>query len=181
MSTAPRDEGSWSVNQRAARAVAIHGGGSPADRRHLLELLGLIEPGGRRVLPDDTRPLRLSFDSGTIAPSSSPGVAQRSGRSALRPALQAVPAADGASAARPTKTPTKKKAASPAPPATPGTATPAALIGTDLDVWLAEAQRSGRRDVRRACAVATNALMALRIALDDLARAERAHTRRTAR
>lgn len=50
----------------------------------------------------------------------------------------------------------------------------AAQIAGELDVWLAEAQRSPDLSVRRSCAVAVSSLMALRIALDDLSRAERA-------
>lgn len=49
----------------------------------------------------------------------------------------------------------------------------AADIATELDVWFAEAQRSTDQRVTQAAAVGISALMALRIAVDDLARAER--------
>lgn len=57
MTTAPPTQTTWSVNRLAARAVAVHAGGTPADRLELLEALGLIAGDDRReILPDDTRP-----------------------------------------------------------------------------------------------------------------------------
>ena len=43
----------------------------------------------------------------------------------------------------------------------------------DLDDWIASAQRSPSPAVRRAAQQATAALLQLRVAMDDLARAER--------
>lgn len=49
-----------------------------------------------------------------------------------------------------------------------------AAIAVALDDWFAQAQRSPSRAVRRAAGVALGDLMALRVHMDDLARAERA-------
>lgn len=46
-------------------------------------------------------------------------------------------------------------------------------IAADLDQWFAAAQRSGHPAVRRAAGPAIAALLQLRVAMDDLARAER--------
>lgn len=48
----------WSVNQLAARAIALHVP-DPGEARDLLEMCGLIAPGGRTVLPDDDRVIPL--------------------------------------------------------------------------------------------------------------------------
>lgn len=51
----------WSVNHRAALAVAVHAGGTAAERHELLEILGLVDgPHGRELLPDDTRPIEVA-------------------------------------------------------------------------------------------------------------------------
>lgn len=50
------------------------------------------------------------------------------------------------------------------------------LVPVELDEWFATAQRSPHRSVGRAAARAITALVQLRIAMDDLARAERATT-----
>lgn len=44
-----------SLNKAAAVVVARRTGLSVADRRTILEALGIIEPGGHEILPDDTR------------------------------------------------------------------------------------------------------------------------------
>lgn len=41
------------LNHLLAKGIALHAPGSPAEKRELLEILGLIEPGGSVVLPDD--------------------------------------------------------------------------------------------------------------------------------
>jgi hypothetical protein len=51
------------------------------------------------------------------------------------------------------------------------------LVPIELDQWFAAAQRSPHRSVGRAAARAITALVQLRIAMDDLARAERATTK----
>lgn len=63
MTTALPTQTTWSVNRLAARAVALHTRDQEPDdllfhdeARQLLEMLGLVEPGGREILPDDTRP-----------------------------------------------------------------------------------------------------------------------------
>lgn len=56
----------WSVNRLAALAVAMHAGGTVAERRELLEALGLVEPGGRTVTPDDTK-VHALVDVTTVA------------------------------------------------------------------------------------------------------------------
>lgn len=45
----------WSVNRIAALAVARRTELSLADRRVVLEALGLVRPGGSELVPDDTR------------------------------------------------------------------------------------------------------------------------------
>lgn len=50
---------SWSVNRRAGRAVALHLQGAAAEKRELLEMLGIVEPGGHDVLSDDHRSYHL--------------------------------------------------------------------------------------------------------------------------
>lgn len=63
MTTALPTQTTWSVNRLAARAVALHTRDQEPDdllfhdeARQLLEMLGLVEPGGREILPDDIRP-----------------------------------------------------------------------------------------------------------------------------
>lgn len=42
-------------HRQAALAVAVHGPGSPADRRELLDALGLIDSTGRGIVPAPQR------------------------------------------------------------------------------------------------------------------------------
>ena len=49
----------WSINQLAARAIALHVTDTE-DARELLEMCGLIAPGGRTVLPDDERVIAVT-------------------------------------------------------------------------------------------------------------------------
>lgn len=49
----------WSVNRLAGRAVALHLRGDVGEKRELLEMLGVVDPGGHVVLPDDRRSYHL--------------------------------------------------------------------------------------------------------------------------
>jgi hypothetical protein len=44
----------WSANRQAAKAVALHAGGTPSERRELLDMLGLVGEDGD-IAPDDGR------------------------------------------------------------------------------------------------------------------------------
>lgn len=49
----------WSINRLAGRAVALHLQGDVTEKRELLEMLGIVDPGGSVVLPDDRRSYHL--------------------------------------------------------------------------------------------------------------------------
>jgi hypothetical protein len=241
-----------SVNRAMALRVAwgtrVDDHTPAADARELLEMCGLIEPGGHEILPDDTTTYSVGF--GTTIPGTksanptSPLAFADHGRRpegmTTPPGLAALPPLPAAPAKKKTKKSAPKPAATSQPPArgqgdpekprTPAqaeTSLPrrrgpkpaprehgtlrgyrqhisnreprcrpckdaynarpctdtrrtvrAQQFAVDLDVWFAEAQRSPDRAVQRACAVAVSAFMALRIAMDDLARAETRNLRR---
>lgn len=57
----------WSVNRLAARAVALHAPGTPAERLEVLMMLGLVAP-DRTIKPDEPQRIELSElnDAGSV-------------------------------------------------------------------------------------------------------------------
>jgi hypothetical protein len=203
------------------------------DARELFEMLGLVDPDGRELLPDnDGQTVVFDLNAGTPAGDDPNTPNPRRAAESTRRDRSAVPAGlrDLPPAEQPAKRAPRKPRTAPVAPAGPTrkrknpTGKPpgpvpepidhgkpagyrahlrrgempvcddcrdaynadradkgakrrargkAAAIAVELDVWFADAQRSPHATVRRAAAVALGDLMALRISMDQLARAER--------
>lgn len=198
----------WSTNLQATQTVRKHAL-DDADRLRLLDMLRLVQPGTRLLVPDDSRSYddvnsstAYQSDNITNATAELPahgtpkgavvlhgdGVlcvrCQQAVDRAAHLAAQAQPRPRRPRAPRkasPTPPPAVSEAPEPRGPPTPASPAdpPAAsaidhALADELDDWLAGAQRSPHPRVRQAATTAITRLHQLRLAVDTLARAERA-------